>query len=91
MSCLSNIIEMSNVVFLLSSGLSRFNSSLYRIKAIFSRSVRGCPLSFFEKASFQILLVNFSTQTVMLRFSIINKVTTTVATNISISLILALS
>jgi hypothetical protein len=64
--CLSNIIEMSNVVFLLNSGLSPFNSSQYRIRAIFSRYVKGCPLPFIAKESFQILcVVHFSTQTVM--------------------------
>jgi hypothetical protein len=52
--CLSNIIEMSNVVFLLNSGLSPFNPSQYRIRVIY-------PLSFVAKASFQILCVNFST------------------------------
>jgi hypothetical protein len=56
---------MSNAVFLLNSGLSPFNSSQYRIRAIYSRSVRGYPLPLFTMASFQIMCVNFSTQTVM--------------------------
>jgi hypothetical protein len=63
--CLFNVIETSNVVFLLNSGLSPFNSWWYRIRAIFSRSGIGCPLLFFAKASLKILCVNFSLQTVM--------------------------
>jgi hypothetical protein len=46
------------IAFLLNSGLSPFNSSQYRIRAIFSLSVH-------YEGTFSILCVNFSMQTQM--------------------------